>query len=134
MDVDNTGYVTEEAVKAAISCSDLRAAFEFECIPMKDVQGIFRGLAAGGEHVVRVETFVAACLRMKGFAMSADVQALMMDVGHVFDRVQDITCKMNQHSVVLEQLLGCFRSQRAQTPVGTQLQLDRSPQSVEIAR
>jgi len=131
MDVHNTGYVTHEAVTAAIATSDVRAAFEFEGIPMKDAQGIFSAMTAGCGNYVRVETFVAACLRMKGYAMSADVQTLKMDTERISARVQDIMSQMQQQGVVLEKLLEHFHSQTTQTPTGIKPQLDKLPQVLE---
>jgi len=93
LDVNGTGEVTQEQFYDAMRDPSVRAAFTVREVPIRDAEMFFNVMASGGEESVCVEAFVAGCMRMRGHAMSSDLQILIVDVLRQSKDLHELVCQ-----------------------------------------
>merc|ERR1719512_334424 len=78
LDVNNSGCISRDELRMLASNSRVRNYFELLDIEVADVD-MFYEMMAGlvGSDELDIDLFVAGCMKMKGNASSADVQALL---------------------------------------------------------
>jgi hypothetical protein len=77
-DLNGDGLVSAEEFRAKMDDPKMRAFAESLHIEIADAAHFFRILAENGTTAVDIKAFVDACVRMKGQALSVDLQDLMM--------------------------------------------------------
>jgi len=104
LDLDMSGDISIAEFKAAMDDPQVRAQFAVMGVPIHDAQMFFSVLSADNEHAVPIDTFIAGCLRMKGFAMSSDLQAVRMEGMRRSSQLTDIARLMQDQLALLNVL------------------------------
>jgi len=104
LDVDMSGDVSMAEFRSAMDNPEVRAEFEVMGVPINDAEVFYNVLSSDDEHAVPIDTFIAGCLRMKGFAMSSDLQAVRMEGMRRSSQLTDIARLMQDQLALLNVL------------------------------
>jgi len=108
LDVNLDGKVTQAQFKAAmkdrVNGASLKTAFEVRGVPINDAEAFFSTLTTDGEDGVPIELFVAGCLKMKGYAMSSDLQTLIVDAQRKSTFLRNLARQGKEQSALLSSL------------------------------
>jgi len=104
LDTQQTGMVSQEGFRMAMRNPAVRAAFEVRDVPIKDAETFFNTLTTQGEDSVRIELFVAGCIRMRGYVMSSDLQTLIVDAEQKSAHLEVLARQGRQRSAFIRSL------------------------------
>jgi len=104
LDLDRSGDISMAEFRSAMDNPEVRAEFEVMGVPINDAEVFYNVLSSDDEHAVPIDTFIAGCLRMKGFAMSSDLQAVRMEGMRRSSQLTDIARLMQDQLALLNVL------------------------------
>jgi len=91
IDCDGNGHINLDEFYVGVQAEDVQALMNAIQIDVKDAERFFKlVLAATDSDEVDIDTFVLACMKIKGSASSLDLQSLMFETGVIHKKLVDL--------------------------------------------